>query len=347
VTTLVVCTEEGAVSFVGIIANPASGKDVRRVASHAIAANNYQKTNIVRRLLVALAALNVGRVEIMPDPFGIGLRALEGLARQPDIQAITSLIDMPVTGGEADTLHAARHLCETGAGCLIVLGGDGTCRVAAKGCGGVPMLPISTGTNNVVPYFVEGTAAGLAAAYVARRPDTPRERLCYRHKRLVVAVNRDRTDQALVDVALLASRFTGSRAVWDAGELRQVFVTRAGPFNIGISSVVGVLHPVGRDHPGGAMAGVAAGPGAGRRVVAPIAPGKLAPIDVAGVLPMQPGIAYPVLDERPAVLSLDGERELALYAGDRATVTLELDGPWIVDVERALLLAVEEGVFAP
>lgn len=329
-------------SFVGIIANPASGKDIRRVASHAIAANNYQKTNIVRRMVVALHALGVQRIEIMPDQFGIGTRALQGLGRHPGIQASTSLIDVPVSGTAEDTLHAVQYLRQAAADCIVVLGGDGTCRVAAKGCGEVPLLPISTGTNNVVPYFVEGTAAGLAAAYVALHPSVERERFCYRHKRLLVHINEKPVDEALVDIALLSSRFTGSKAIWDAGELRQVFVSRAQPLNIGISSIIGVLRPIGRAHPGGALAVISTN---GRRVMAPIAPGTLVPVGIGDIADMQPGVLYPVGDERPAVLSLDGERELSLYAGDHASVSLELDGPWIVDVQQALLLAVEAGTF--
>ena len=54
-----------------------------------------------------------------------------------------------------------------GVGCLITLGGDGTNRVVAKACGDIPLVPISCGTNNVFPYMVEGTVAGLAAGLVA------------------------------------------------------------------------------------------------------------------------------------------------------------------------------------
>lgn len=329
-------------SFVGIIANPASGKDVRRVVSHAIAVNNHQKVNIVRRLLLALLASGVSRVEIMPDLFGIGKRALDGLAKHPDIQAATSLIDMAVAGTQDDTLHAAHYLHEAGAGCVVTLGGDGTCRVVAKGCGQVPMLPVSTGTNNVVPYFVEGTAAGLAAAFVAQHPKIDVERYCTRHKKLLVWINGQEIDQALVDVALLSTRFTGAKAIWDVDQLRQVFVSRAQPFNIGISSVVGMVRPIGHADPVGALATVSRD---GRRIMAPIAPGAFAPVGLGELYDMQPGVAYPVQDIRPAVLSLDGEREIILHDSDQASVILELDGPWIVDVQRALLLAVEAKSF--
>jgi hypothetical protein len=68
-------------------------------------------------------------------------------------------------------------------------------------------------------------------------------------------------------------------------------------------------------------------------------------VDVSEVSDLEPGVPYAVCGERPTILALDGEREIRLQTGDHATVTLQLDGPWIVDVERALARAVEEGEF--
>ena len=328
--------------FVGIIANPASGKDIRRLVSHATVVNNNEKVSIVRRLLLALHASGMQRVEIMPDPFGIGLRALDGLRGQPEVVDATSLIDMPIEHTAADSLRAAQHLRDTGAGCIIVLGGDGTCRVVAKGAGVVPLLPLSTGTNNVVPYFIEGTVAGSAAAYVALHPDADREDLCRRHKRLLVHVNGETIDQALVEVALVSTSFVGARAVWETGNLRQVFVSRAQPVNIGLSSIIGVVQPVDPAYPGGASVTTAAN---GRMVMAPIAPGSVVPVGIGEIVEMKPGVSYLVDSLRPAVLALDGEREITLHGGDDAEVTLDLEGPWIVDVDRTLSLAVTEGAF--
>lgn len=328
--------------FVGIIANPASGKDIRRLVSHATVVNNNEKVSIVRRLLLALHASGMQRVEIMPDPFGIGLRALDGLRGQPEVVDATSLIDMPIEHTAADSLRAAQHLRDTGAGCIIVLGGDGTCRVVAKGAGVVPLLPLSTGTNNVVPYFIEGTVAGSAAAYVALHPDADREDLCRRHKRLLVHVNGETIDQALVEVALVSTSFVGARAVWETGNLRQVFVSRAQPVNIGLSSIIGVVQPVDPAYPGGASVTTAAN---GRMVMAPIAPGSVVPVGIGEIVEMKPGVSYLVDSLRPAVLALDGEREITLHGGDDAEVTLDLEGPWIVDVDRTLSLAVAEGAF--
>jgi predicted polyphosphate/ATP-dependent NAD kinase len=281
-------------------------------------------------------------VEIMPDHFGIGERALKGLRDRPEVVDATSLIDMPIEHTAADSLRAAQYLRDTGAGCIIVLGGDGTCRIVAKGAGEVPLLPLSTGTNNVVPYFIEGTIAGSAAAYVALHPDAGREQFCWRHKRLLVHVNGETIDQALVEVALVSSSFVGARAVWDTTSLRQIFVSRAQPVNIGLSSVIGVVHPVDPAHPGGASVTIAAN---GRKVMVPIAPGAVVPVGIGEILEMKSGISYPVDPLRPAILALDGEREITLNRGDEVMVGLDLEGPWIVDVERTLSLAVAEGAF--
>jgi len=328
--------------FVGIIANPASGKDIRRLVSHATVVNNNEKASIVRRLLLALHAGGVPRVEIMPDQFGIGDRALRGLGDRPDVVATASLIDMPMEHSVDDTLWAARYLREAGAGCIIVLGGDGTCRAASKTAGEVPLLPVSTGTNNVVPAFVEGTIAGTAAAYVALKPEARRTELCRRHKRLLVEVNGAAVDQALVEVALVSASFVGARAVWETGSLRQVFCSRAQPTSIGLSSIVGVVHPVDAAHPGGAAVTMTAN---GRQVRAPIAPGVVVPVGIGEIVEMVPGGRYAVDPQRPAVLALDGEREIVLGGGDEAAIVLDLDGPWIVDVARTLATAVANGAF--
>jgi predicted polyphosphate/ATP-dependent NAD kinase len=329
-------------SFVGIVANPASGKDIRRLVSHATVVNNNEKASIVRRVLLALHASGVRRVEIMPDHFGIGVRALKGLRDRPEVVDAVHLIDMPVTHTLADSLRAAQYLRDAGAGCIVVLGGDGTCRVVAKGAGKVPLLPISTGTNNVVPAFVEGTIAGSAAAQVALRAKAEREEFCWRHKRLLVQVNGETIDQALVEVALLTTRFTGARAVWETGTLRQVFVSRAQPVNIGLSAIIGMVCPVRPTHPGGACVTTAAD---GQKVMVPIAPGMVVPVGIGEIVEMEPGIDHPVDPLRPATLALDGEREITLNRDVEAMVRLDLDGPWIVDVERTLQLAVENGAF--
>jgi predicted polyphosphate/ATP-dependent NAD kinase len=330
-------------SLVGIIANPESGKDIRRLVSHAIVASNQQKVNVVCRLLLSLSAMGVEQVTIMPEYYGIGMRALHELRDQPNVLAITSLMDMPSQDNEQDSRRAAQQLREADASCIIVLGGDGTCRIVASGCGEIPLIPISTGTNNVVPYFVEGTIAGLAGGYIDRHPEIATGLFCYRHKYLVVTINGQERERALVDVALVASNFVGSRAIWQPKLLRQVFVTRAQPATIGLSSLIGMLQPVGRDYPQGAWALI--NDGSLRKVLAPIVPGNLEEVYVGEIYALQESNPQQILPDRPVVLALDGEREIVLLPGDSAEVTLHLDGPWIVDIEKILALAVRQNTF--
>jgi predicted polyphosphate/ATP-dependent NAD kinase len=326
-------------SLVGIIANPASGKDIRRIVGNAITVDNQQKLNIVKRILVALAGSGVEQVWVMPEQFGFGKRALKDLATRPDVQQAVQVLDMPHDNLPEDTPKAAERMRQAGADCIIVLGGDGTCRLVAKTAGDVPLIPISSGTNNVVPDFIEGTVAGLAAAHLGRLPAEDRRNLCWQHKRLVVQVNGQEVDHALVDAAIVDTAYVGSRAVWDPHLIRQVFVTRAGPAHIGISSIIGMAKIIDPRVPLGAQ--VLTGQGQ-QTVRTTILPGELVDLTIGPIETMQPGTAYPVLDSRPVVLALDGERELVLYPGDQASIMLDTHGPWLVDVPAVLLHALQQ-----
>ncbi len=170
-------------SSVGIIANPASGKDLRRIISSGITVTNAVKENAVQRMLLAMDALGVERALIMPDRSNLARRVLlevEGELGQLQVQPL----DMPyVLGTQDDSIRAAALMVEEGVDVLIVLGGDGTSRVVSKRCGEVPILPVSTGTNNVFPEMIEGTLAGMAAAALATGVVSPDE-VCRRAPRL-------------------------------------------------------------------------------------------------------------------------------------------------------------------
>ena len=76
---------------VGIIANPASGRDIRRLVAHGAVFNNDEKVNIVRRVLLGLEAVGVERVFFMPDSFSIGPKALDGLQTKLDVSILPML----------------------------------------------------------------------------------------------------------------------------------------------------------------------------------------------------------------------------------------------------------------
>ena len=116
------------------------------------------------------------------------------------------LLDVKAEGTQDDSTCAAALLAEMGVGCIITLGGDGTNRVVAKACHDIPLVPISTGTNNVFPYMIEGTVAGLAAGVVASgRVDAAK--VCRRAPILELLRNNEPIDLALIDLVVTEDAF--------------------------------------------------------------------------------------------------------------------------------------------
>ena len=141
---------------VGIIANPASGKDIRRLVAHGSVFGNHDKVNIVRRILLGLDAVGVDTVVAMPDGFDICRKAQEHV----DLAAAVHLLDMPVEFAQQDTTQAAIRMQEMGVQCIVSLGGDGTNRALAKAGMPTPILPVSTGTNNGFPILLSEKYGG-------------------------------------------------------------------------------------------------------------------------------------------------------------------------------------------
>ena len=125
---------------IGIIANPASGKDIRRLVSYATTIDNREKVNIVKRITLAAQSMGIDRILFMPDTFQIGRMVMADLARDGLLEAELCVLDMPITASYEDTIRAAELMEAMGAGCCVVLGGDGTSRAAAKGLDETPIL---------------------------------------------------------------------------------------------------------------------------------------------------------------------------------------------------------------
>jgi len=315
------------------------------VVGHALVVGNREKSNIVRRILIGLHAAGVDEVRIMPDKFGIGILAIEDLQnRWPEVVERVQIMEMDFTGTGIDSIIASRLLKNVKAACIITLGGDGTARLVAKECGDVPLLPVSTGTNNVLPMFIEGTVAGLAAGYLAKLDRAGRERLCFRHKRMDIRVNGKIADTALIDVAAVEASFAGSKAVWESSVFKQLFITRASPSSIGMSSILGMVTPVSITDPHGATA-IFGTEETYQQVTAPVGPGLITQLDLQTIHKMEPDTPYPVINQRPLMLALDGEREIYLGPEDLAEVILRTGGPWIVDIDRVMHDAVQKQYF--
>jgi predicted polyphosphate/ATP-dependent NAD kinase len=327
---------ESSMRPVGVIPNPASGKDIRRLVAFGSVFDNHEKVNIVRRAILGLDAMGVEEVVFMPDPFGIGSRALNDF----DVSLKAWFLDMPVQGTQEDSTRAAEMFRKMGVSCIITLGGDGTNRAVAKTCGDTPLLPISTGTNNVFPFMVEGTLAGIAAGVVALET-VPTEQLTKRSPRLEVMDGGRVIDIALVDVVVSEPGFIGSRAVWDVSTLREIFLSRAEAGTIGFSSVGAHLGVLQADGPKGVHMRIGSG---GQRVKAPIAPGLIRVVPVASQRIFESGEAVPI-SSPPVLLAMDGERERVVKMGEQLAIRINPKGPRVVDIGVTLRLASEKGLF--
>ena len=138
---------------VGIIANPAAGKDIRRLVAHGRFVPNNEKVNtLTAGPGRALRARRWSRVVMMPDT---GMLCRSAASGSPlGLEAV--MLDMVIYGREDDSTRAASAMADMGVSCIVTRGGDGTNRVVAKGSGDVPLVPISTGTNNVFPVHGGG-----------------------------------------------------------------------------------------------------------------------------------------------------------------------------------------------
>ena len=316
---------------VGIIANPAAGKDIRRLVAQGRVVSNQEKSNTLRRVFAGLQSHGVTKVIVMPDMAGLARAAM---ADTQDAMH-SEFIQQTPSGSQNDSTLAARIMRDAGADCIVTLGGDGTNRLVAKGCGEVPIAPISTGTNNVFPKEIEGTLAGIAAAIVAADRST-RHRVCRRSKKIEVFVNGDLRDIALVDAAVSRQTMVGARALWDVGTLDSVFLTRAEASSIGIASIGARLALIGLDEPRGIHIQFPT-PGSSGILTstAPIAPGMVRDVPIESWQIIIPGETVKIRAAR-GTIALDGEREVELLDGMSASVRIDTNGPWVVDFDRAL-----------
>lgn len=327
-------------SGIGIIANPASGKDIRRLVSYATTIDNQEKVNIVKRIVLAAQEMGVDRIWFMPDTFQIGRTVIDDLSCEEKLTAECRLLDMPLTASSQDTTAAATEMERLGVGCIVVLGGDGTSRAVAKGIKKTPLLPISTGTNNVYPEMLEGTVAGMAAAVAAQFSDP--NVCCIRDKQIEVTLNESTKDIALIDAVITDDLWVGSKAIWDASKLRRIFVTKCHPAAIGFSTVAGCMEIVEATDDYGLSVELQS---EGEKLVAPIAAGVLTNLGIGRVQHMAENCPIKLRLNEDCMIALDGERELRGHGGDALTVTVTRKGPWRVLAKKALEEAVERKFF--
>ena len=326
-------------SKVGIIANPAAGKDIRRLVAYASMTGNREKIDLVRRIIQGISSTAVDEIILTPDYSGICIQALSGLSEEVVSRCLT-LSEMAVTGTQDDSTRAMSIMAEKDVGCVVTIGGDGTSRAVAKGNRQVPVVAISTGTNNVFPVMVEATVAGIAAGLVARRI-VEEDEVVHSQKRIIISEKGDERDMALIDAAVLDQVFVGARAVWSLSEVKELICTRAQADTIGLSSIGGSICTISANDDYGLYLKL----GDGRiRVKAAVLPGLVQEVGISEYRRINIGEKIPV-SVKPCLLALDGERELKVRAQDEFTMRIERDGPRIVDISKAVHKAVEKGFF--
>lgn len=326
---------------VGLVVNPAAGRDIRRLTGGASVSDNYAKRRTAECVLEGLTVADDVHVLVMPDSTGLAGNLVDDAPADLDVE----LLDMTVTASGRDTRGAAERFAEK-ADVAVVLGGDGTNRDVAHSIGDVPVVSISTGTNNVVPTPVDGTVAGAAAALVGSGV-VPAEEATYRHGTVEARVERsDEDDQhvrGLATLGVLDRPFVGTRAILDPSDIIGGVVSRASSTEIGLSGIPGGLLTHRPDDPGGV--GFHLGPPASspRTVRAVTVPGVLSTVGVEDYRVLDDEEDY-VFEVPRGVVSVDGERELAVRD---ATVRVRplADGPRLVRIEDVVERGAQEGLF--
>ena len=328
---------------IGICVNPMSGRDVRRLAARATNMTHEAKRDLVARAAAGADAAGATDLFVLEEPFRIASLAL---AHMP-LRARVHLLPHKAHNDARDTAVAVARFLEAGCRTLISLGGDGSNRAIVRALHELKrhdahLIPLSTGTNNVFPVLAEPTIAGMVAALQARGllADDLAQRAKVLHVRLG-SRTRVKRDLGLIDAVLLRNDHVGNLLPFDANRLARLFLSRAEPDAIGTSPIGGLIDPVGAQDDAGLL--VEMGPG--KRFTAPLSPGFFKEVAVRSTTRIAFGVPVPF--QGAGVLALDGDRDHRLREGDHATITLRRDGPWILDIGRAMRWAVAEGIMPP
>lgn len=335
-------------SKVGIIVNPSSGKDIRRLIGYGSVYGNEEKINIVKRIITALLFSGVEEIIYMSDPYSLVDTAISRLNKADYLQLTNKLhkLDMPLHGTKTDSITAGFLMAEHKTDCIIVLGGDGTSRVVAMGCGNTPILPVSTGTNNVFPYHIEGSSAGLAAGlFSVNKLD--KKKVISERKHFNLFINDVFKDIALVDLVVYDDPYISNKAMWKAEKMLYVAVTSAGTGSIGMSSVISNFRLVSDMENNGWECYI--NPENPQFYVGvPIAPGLFneIPIEKDGIIPLNTRI--PVMINRKKswlTIALDGEKEYEVnLEKDCIEIEVERSRVRVLEPDRVMEEAVGKGL---
>jgi len=321
-------------STVGIIANPMSGRDCRRLLARADSVSHESKRNQISRIVVGAAAAGCTRILAPWDPRQLVIGAVENLTIPIEIEAFRT----PLNHSAQDTVQNVEKMRELGCDVIVVLGGDGTSRIVAKTWPEAVVVPLSTGTNNVFPLLIEPTIAGMAAGLHASGR-IARDEAAQRAKVIEVKLGGENVDLALIDALFLQGDRMGNLGPFQPQHMKTLVLARAEPDAVGMSPLGGLLCPSGAGDDFGVRVDFCNHEDGGQVLRAPVSPGLFRSAHIKAV--EKTPLAQPVEVTGPGILAFDGDREIALEAGDQATLTVSRSGPWVIDPKRTLTLAAE------
>jgi predicted polyphosphate/ATP-dependent NAD kinase len=322
---------------VGLVANPASGKDIRRLAGKASVFDNREKLAIVRRAVIGAIAAGARRFVYMSDSHGIVKQAIAetSIPRGVRFEALPS----SGTASAMDTIVAAEQMAQKDCAVVLVLGGDGTNRAFVRGWRDATLVSLSTGTNNVFPVMAEATVAGMALGLIAA--GTVASRLVATQAKVIdVDIEEAEQDIALIDAVITRDAFIGAKALLDPSQLKEALLCRAEPAAVGITSLGGLVRPVSDKDDFGLHLTFAKG---GRQLLAPMGPGMFAKVEIGKTRLVK--FDQAVKASGPSVIALDGERERVIAPGQRIEMRISRRGPWVVDLAATLQRAAKQKIF--
>ncbi|MCZ6617293.1 MAG: diacylglycerol kinase family protein, partial [Gammaproteobacteria bacterium] len=278
------------------------------------------------------------------EPFRIASMALEHM----ELNARVHVLEHPIHNDARDTEAAVRAFLACGCETVVSLGGDGTNRVLVRALleardRETHLLPLSTGTNNVFPVSAEPTIVGMVAGYQASHRLTEPS-LKQRVKVLHVTGDdngaRGIEDIGLIDAVLLYGDRVGNLLPFDADRIRRLLLTRAEPSAIGMSPIGGLVEVVDEHADMGLLVEL----GGESEFRVPISPGLFQTVAVksARKIPFD----VPVTFRGPGILALDGDRDHKLGSQATLTVRIRRDGPWVIDIDKAMRWLVAHGIIA-
>ena len=324
---------------VGLVVNPMSGRDVRRLVGRAQSETPDGKRNQLQRAVIGAAAAGAQRFFWVRDLFRVTERAIEYVRVGAELECL----DIgPLKTSPDDTVRAVHAMRDAGCQVLLVLGGDGTNRVVAEAWPDAVLLPLSTGTNNVFPEHVEPTLAGAAAGLVASGR-IPIDEVAPRIKLVRVRYEDGEERLGVIDVVLVRDDHPGSLLPFDAAKIRRVVLARAEPTSVGMSPIGGLLEPCSRDDDFGVVVRCVGHGEGGRPLLVPISPGIYRTAHIEGVDRI--ALDETVTIEGPGLLEFDGDRERVLEPGEKVEIRVVRDGPRVIDVARTLRAAAERGLY--